>query len=142
MGLVRSALNHYTGIFSPSHILLEAPFSPDSGHADQLLFAQCKIAGTVLNLMSSPVPLEFDFSHGNSLVAMCEKQEDIDYLWESLGRDGQYERCGWLSDRFGVSWQVLPTVLPDLMTSPERAARVIQAFLPMQKFDIQKLLEA
>ena len=86
---------------------------------------------------------EFKFNEATSFVIPCENQQDIDYYWNKLTSDGGTEgNCGWLKDKFGVSWQVVPTVLPELMSHPEKGQRVVQAFLKMKKFDIEKLRNA
>lgn len=77
-----------------------------------------------------------------SFVVECDSQEEIDYYWEKLGEGGRYDMCGWLADKFGFSWQIVPKILPDLMSDPVKGERVIQAFLKMKKFDIKTLLEA
>jgi predicted 3-demethylubiquinone-9 3-methyltransferase (glyoxalase superfamily) len=88
----------------------------------------------------------FKFSEAISLQVMCESQEEVDYYWERLseGGDPQAQQCGWLKDRFGLSWQVVPTVLPKLLGDPdrERANRVMQAMLAMKKLDIAALKAA
>ncbi len=85
---------------------------------------------------------QYKFSPATSFVIECETQEEIDFYWEKLGSGGIYNQCGWLDDKFGVSWQIVPTILGKLMTDPEKAPRVMQAFLKMKKFDIEKLLNA
>jgi predicted 3-demethylubiquinone-9 3-methyltransferase (glyoxalase superfamily) len=77
-----------------------------------------------------------------SFVIECETQEEINHYWEKLGEGGRYDQCGWLNDKFGFSWQVIPSVLNHLMADPVRAPKVIAAFMKMSKFDIQTLLEA
>ncbi|SEQ98476.1 3-demethylubiquinone-9 3-methyltransferase [Pedobacter rhizosphaerae] len=77
-----------------------------------------------------------------SYVIECEDQAEIDHYWEKLGEGGRYDQCGWLSDKFGFSWQIVPKVLHQLMADQEKAPRVIEAFMKMQKFEIQKLLDA
>ena len=72
----------------------------------------------------------------------CENQEEVDYYWDKLTAGGEEVQCGWLKDRFGVSWQVVPSVLYELMSDPLRSERVVQTFLKMKKFDIEKLLKA
>jgi predicted 3-demethylubiquinone-9 3-methyltransferase (glyoxalase superfamily) len=140
---VKSAVTHYQSVFSNSKILLEAPYGADSQlPAGTLLFAQMKLSDFILNAMSSTLPHDFDFTPGVSFVIECEDQQQIDYYWEKLGKDGRYSMCGWLEDKFGVSWQVVPTILSKLMADPERSPRVIQAFLKMQKFEIDKLMHA
>lgn len=142
-GLVKAAIDHYASIFPISRILMESPFPPEAGMSENaLLFAQIKINGFILNAMSSWEDHTYTFSPGNSLVVECQNQEEIDHYWENLGRGGRYDRCGWLVDRFGVSWQIVPTILPALMQDPTRGPRVVEAFLKMQKFDIQTLLDA
>ena len=84
----------------------------------------------------------FKFSPANSYVITCDTQEEIDHYWEKLGNGGKYRMCGWLDDKFGVSWQVVPTVLGELMNNPEKSQKVTAAFMQMTKFDIQKLISA
>lgn len=143
MAKAQSALHTYMDAFPDSRLLMEMPFTPESGVAEgALMFAQVKLGTYILNLMSSTETHDFDFTAGNSLVVQCETQEEIDYYWEKLGAGGQYEPCGWLLDAYGVSWQVVPAVLGRLMADPDRAPRVIDAFLKMKKFDIGALMNA
>ena len=85
-------------------------------------------------------PLD-DFNHAISLVIRCETQAEIDRLWEGLGKGGEYEECGWLKDRYGVSWQITPSKLDDWMadTDTARAKRTAEAMLTMKKLDIAGL---
>lgn len=86
---------------------------------------------------------QFTFNEAVSFVVECETQEEIDDYWEKLTADGgQESQCGWLKDKFGVSWQIVPTILPRLLSDPERAPRVVAAFMKMKKFDIQALENA
>ena len=84
----------------------------------------------------------FKFSEAISLQVFCETQEEIDFYWDKLTEGGEEGQCGWLKDKFGLSWQVVPSVLPILMSDPARAGRVMNAFLQMKKFDLKKLLQA
>jgi predicted 3-demethylubiquinone-9 3-methyltransferase (glyoxalase superfamily) len=83
----------------------------------------------------------FTFSIGMSIMIKCETQAEIDHLWETLSEGGQKVQCGWLTDRFGVSWQIVPRILPEFLSDPDpgRAANVMQAMLKMTKLDIAKL---
>ena len=72
----------------------------------------------------------------------CETQQEIDYYWGKFAEGGEESRCGWVKDKFGVWWQVVPTILGKLMSDPTRAQKVMQAFMQMKKFDIKKLEEA
>jgi predicted 3-demethylubiquinone-9 3-methyltransferase (glyoxalase superfamily) len=86
----------------------------------------------------------FKFTEAISFFIDCESQEEVDELWEKLSEGGETSRCGWLKDKFGLSWQVIPSILGELLQDPdpERANRVMQAMLQMTKIDIAKLLHA
>ncbi|MEC5143612.1 VOC family protein [Chitinophaga sp. 212800010-3] len=86
---------------------------------------------------------QFQFNEACSFVIPCENQDEIDHYWHKLTADGGSEgQCGWCKDKFGFSWQVVPTRLNELMSDPQRAQRVVQAFLKMKKFDIAELENA
>ncbi len=82
----------------------------------------------------------FKFTEAISFQILCETQEEIDYYWDNLSKDGEEVQCGWLKDKFGISWQIVPTILGKLLKDPAKAERVTKAFLQMKKFDIEKLL--
>lgn len=84
----------------------------------------------------------FKFNEAVSFQIFCETQEEINYFWNNLTEDGQEGQCGWLKDKFGLSWQIVPAILPELMSDPARAGRVTNAFLQMKKLDIEKLKQA
>jgi predicted 3-demethylubiquinone-9 3-methyltransferase (glyoxalase superfamily) len=84
----------------------------------------------------------FKFNEAISLQIFCETQEEIDDYWSKLTDGGEEGQCGWLKDKFGLSWQIIPSVLPQLLSDPARAGRVTAAFLQMKKFDIEKLNQA
>lgn len=85
----------------------------------------------------------FKFNEAVSFVIRCKDQAEIDHYWYKLIADGGQEgSCGWCKDKFGLSWQVVPSVLDELMSNPEKGQRVVQAFLKMKKFDIKTLLNA
>jgi predicted 3-demethylubiquinone-9 3-methyltransferase (glyoxalase superfamily) len=84
----------------------------------------------------------YQFNESISLQVFCENQEEIDEYWGRLTDGGQAGQCGWLKDKFGLSWQIVPSVLSELLSDPARAGRVTQAFLKMTKFDIEKLIQA
>ena len=86
---------------------------------------------------------QYKFNEAVSLVVDCETQQEIDHYWKSLTADGGSEgNCGWLKDKFGVSWQVVPTVLKKLLSNPDKAQSVMQAYMKMKKFDIKTLENA
>jgi predicted 3-demethylubiquinone-9 3-methyltransferase (glyoxalase superfamily) len=86
---------------------------------------------------------QFSFNEAVSYVIPCKDQEEIDHYWYKLTADGGSEgQCGWCKDKFGLSWQIIPTVLGELMSNPEKGHRVMQAFMQMRKFDISALINA
>jgi predicted 3-demethylubiquinone-9 3-methyltransferase (glyoxalase superfamily) len=84
----------------------------------------------------------FKFTEAVSFTIPCETQEEIDYYWNSLTAGGEESMCGWLKDKFGLSWQVVPTILPKLLQDPAKKDSVMKAFMQMRKFDIEKLKNA
>ena len=86
----------------------------------------------------------FKFSPAISFFVRCATQREIDYFWEKLSASGEKQRCGWLKDKFGVSWQIVPPILGDLLNDEddEKSQRVMQAMLQMEKLDISKLRQA
>lgn len=86
----------------------------------------------------------FKFTEAISLVVSCETQEEVDEFWEKLSESGQKSRCGWLKDKYGLSWQIVPTVLGELMQDkdPEKSKRVMEAMLKMDKLDLKTLKQA
>jgi len=83
----------------------------------------------------------FKFNEAISFLVNCKTQEEVDYYWEKLSADSKAERCGWLKDKYGVSWQIVPRVLTELI-SKDKSGRVTQAMLTMKKIDIKKLEQA
>lgn len=128
-GKAQEAAEYYCSIFPNSQILNSTP-----------MVAVYKLNGNhFMNLNGGP---EFKFNEAMSLVISCKDQEEIDYYWEKLSYDGQEGKCGWLKDKYGVSWQIVPSILGELMSDPEKAPKAAYAFLQMKKFDIQRLLDA
>jgi predicted 3-demethylubiquinone-9 3-methyltransferase (glyoxalase superfamily) len=85
---------------------------------------------------------QFAFNDSISFVVNCDTQEEIDHYWEQLTKDGQENMCGWLKDKYGVSWQIVPTLLMELLNNAEKTEKIIATFMKMKKLDISKLLEA
>ncbi len=118
-----------------SRILKETP----SGNVE---IVTIELLGQEFTLMSAgPV---FKFTEAISFVVPCETQDEIDYYWEKLSADPKAEQCGWLKDKYGLSWQIVPTVLAEMQKDkdPHKVARVTEAFLKMKKFDIAELNRA
>ena len=85
---------------------------------------------------------QFKFNESVSFQIMCDTQEEIDHYWEKLTAGGEESECGWLKDKYGVSWQVVPKILLELIKDPARVERVTEVYMQMRKFDIEKLKEA
>ncbi len=109
-----------------------------------VMFADLQLMGAWFACMDSAGEHKFAFNEAISFLIPCETQAEIDYYWAKLSADPEAEQCGWLKDRYGLSWQVTPTAMGDMMAkgTPDQIARVTRAFLPMKKFDIAKLKEA
>jgi predicted 3-demethylubiquinone-9 3-methyltransferase (glyoxalase superfamily) len=136
------AANFYTSIFKNSKIENISRYGKEGFeiHGQKegtVLTVAFQINGqsfTALN--GGPV---FRFNEAISLQVFCETQEEIDYYWSNLTDGGQEGQCGWLKDKYGLSWQIIPSILPKLMSDPSRAGRVTKAFLQMKKFAIEIL---
>lgn len=143
-GRAEEAIQHYTSIFKNSGtdgiLRYEQNEQPDV--AGKVKHAMITLSGQKFMLMESAHAHKFAFNEGVSLTIHCNTQEEIDYYWEKLTESGMESRCGWLKDKFGVSWQVIPTILGKLMTDPDKAGKAAQAFMQMRKFDIEKIVQA
>lgn len=143
-GRAEDAINHYSSIFKDSKVDSLQRYgkneSPDvEGKVKQ---AEVLLSGQKFRFMESAHPHNFTFTEGVSLTVYCETQEEIDFYWEKLTEGGKESMCGWLKDKFGVSWQIVPTILSKLMSDPAKAGKAAQAFMQMRKFDIEKLVQA
>lgn len=142
-GKAQEAMQYYTSLFDRSKVEMAAKY--ESGQVDldaTIVHARFRLGDQLFMAMDSAVPQPFTFTEGISLVIDCETQEGVDHYWDKLTDGGEEGMCGWLKDRFGVSWQVVPTVLPKLLSEPVRSERVIQVFMKMRKFDIEGLVNA
>jgi predicted 3-demethylubiquinone-9 3-methyltransferase (glyoxalase superfamily) len=145
-GRAEEAIDSYCSVFKDGRrgITARYPKGMEPDKEGTLMFADFYALGTWLAAMDSARPHDFAFNEAISLIVPCENQEEIDYYWEKLSTDPKAEQCGWCKDKFGVSWQVWPTAIGEMMKkgTREQIDRVTQAFLPMKKFDIAKLKEA
>ena len=128
-GQAMEMAEHYCSIFKNSRIISQNPIVVNFEINDTHFMA----------LNGGPM---YKFSPANSYVISCETQEEIDHYWEKLGQGGTYNRCGWLDDKFGVSWQIVPKILGKLMSDKDKSAQVTQAMMEMTKFEIEKLINA
>jgi predicted 3-demethylubiquinone-9 3-methyltransferase (glyoxalase superfamily) len=129
-GQAKAAAEFYCSVFPNSKIISESP-----------IVVMWQLDGNLfMGLNGGP---QFKANEATSFVVNCDTQEEIDLYWKKLTTDGGEESmCGWCKDKFGFSWQIVPSVLPQLMSEPGRAQRVMNAFLKMRKFNIQAILEA
>jgi predicted 3-demethylubiquinone-9 3-methyltransferase (glyoxalase superfamily) len=118
------------------------PVDSPSGPAGSVKVVDFTLNGQPFMAMTAG-PLD-DFNHAVSFMIECEDQAEIDRLWEALGKGGKYEQCGWLRDRYGVSWQIVPKVWKQMMQDkdPVKAKRYAEAMMKMVKFDIAALQKA
>jgi predicted 3-demethylubiquinone-9 3-methyltransferase (glyoxalase superfamily) len=137
------AAKFYTSIFRDSKIGKVARYPEGSpGPAGKVMVVEFQIEGQdFIALNGGP---KFKFTEAISFSVTCESQEEVDYYWDRLVAGGTPSQCGWLKDKYGLSWQVVPTILGDLMAGGDaaRAQRVMQAMLKMVKIDIPQLLKA
>jgi predicted 3-demethylubiquinone-9 3-methyltransferase (glyoxalase superfamily) len=137
------AMNYYTSIFPNSRIGNVSRYGEGGpGPAGQVMIATFTLDGQeFMALNGGPM---YKFTEAISFYVNCESQAEVDELWEKLSAGGEIQMCGWLKDKFGLSWQIIPSALGQLMgdKDPIKASRVMQAMLQMQKIDIAKLKQA
>ena len=145
-GKAKEAVELYTSLFKDSHVNYSMLYEENEGPDRH---GTIKHTGFTLNgqefaAMDSAYDHKFNFNEAFSFVVHCDTQEEIDYFWNALSAVPEAEQCGWLKDRFGVSWQIIPTLMQEMMSqaTPEQMERITQAFLPMKKFDIETLKKA
>ena len=141
-GKAEEAVKFYTSVFDNSSADVLIHYPQEDANAGKLMFSEFKLNQHDIIAMDGPGDHDYTFNEAVSFVVNCDTQQEIDYYWNKFTEDGAESMCGWLKDKFGVSWQIVPTVLGELMTDPARAPRVIQAFMKMKKFDIETLLSA
>lgn len=139
-GMAEAALNHYRNIFTDSATDVLIHYPEGDPNAGKVMFSGFRLNEGCMVAMDGPGDHDYTFNEAVSLVVECDTQQEIDYYWEKLTEGGEESMCGWLKDKFGVSWQVVPKILAHLMTDPEKAPKAIAAFSQMRKFEIDKLL--
>ncbi len=139
------AANFYTSIFKNSHIgditrYGKEGFEEHKRPAGSVMTVEFTLNGQpYVGLNGGP---EFKFNEAISFQVFCETQNEIDNYWNKLTEGGEESVCGWLKDKFGVSWQIVPSILPELLKDSKTAGPVTEGFMKMKKFDIEKLTEA
>lgn len=146
-GQAEAAAAFYTSIFQYSRIVRTSHYT-DAGceiHGQRpgsVMTVVFEIAGQSFTALNGGP--HFKFNEAVSFQVNCDTQEEIDYFWTKLAQGGQEVQCGWLKDRFGLSWQIVPSIMPELFTDadPKKSSRVMQAMLGMKKLDIAELKRA
>lgn len=137
------AMNHYTSIFKNSKIVGVSRYG-DAGPGPKgtVITGTFEIEGQQFYVLNGGP--QFKFTEAISLFVNCETQDEVDELWAKLSEGGEESRCGWLKDKFGLSWQIVPAILGKLLNSPnkEKSKRAMQAMMQMGKLDIVALQKA
>jgi predicted 3-demethylubiquinone-9 3-methyltransferase (glyoxalase superfamily) len=144
-GRAEEAIDFYTSVFREAGRGIVARYGAmEPDREGTIMFADFMLENQWFAAMDSARAHDFGFNEAISLLVRCETQAEIDYYWGKLSAVAEAEQCGWLKDRFGVSWQVAPAGLDRMMSegSPQQIASVTQAFLPMKKFDLAELQRA
>lgn len=142
-GKAQNAIDFYSAIFDRSNTISISQY--EKGEHDiegYIKYSQFELNGEPFGAMDSSGPHAFVFNEGVSFIVTLDSQEEIDHYWDKLVVNGQPGRCGWLKDQFGISWQIVPSILGKLMTDPIKAPKATYAFLQMSKFNIEALVNA
>ncbi len=142
-----AAANFYTSVFKNSRIKQVSRYGK-AGHdihskeSGSVMVVEFEIEGQTFTALNGGP--QFKFNEAVSFQVMCDTQDEIDYFWDRLCRGGEEGRCGWLKDKYGLSWQVVPSVLPELLTDAAgaRLDRMIDAIMKMKKFDLEAVKQA
>ena len=142
-GKAEEAMNFYISIFKNSKVVSVTRYGETGpGPKGTVMTAKFELNGQeFIALNGGP---QFTFTEAISFVVNCETQQEVDELWEKLSEGGEKSRCGWLKDRYGLSWQVVPTALVEMLQDKDakKSNRVMQAMLQMDKIDIRSLRQA
>jgi predicted 3-demethylubiquinone-9 3-methyltransferase (glyoxalase superfamily) len=137
------AMQHYVSIFKNSKPLGVTRWGDAGpGPKGSVMIASFELEGQRFTALNGGP--HFKFTEAVSFVVNCQTQEEVDHFWDKLGEGGQIQQCGWLKDKFGLSWQIVPTVLLEMIDDPdpEKSRRVTEAMLQMTKIDIAQLRQA
>lgn len=145
-GKAEEATDFYLSVFKDAKRGMIAKYPTDMGPNKEgtVMFTDFQLEGQWFAAMDGGGTHDFTFNEGISLIVKCDSQEEIDHFWEKLSAHPESEECGWLKDKYGVSWQITPTRMDEMMKegTPEQVERVTKAFLQMKKFDIEALERA
>jgi predicted 3-demethylubiquinone-9 3-methyltransferase (glyoxalase superfamily) len=142
-GKAEEAMKFYQSVFTNSKqgLIARYPAGREPDKEGTIMFTDFKLEDVWLAAMDSAHKHAFGFNEAVSLIVRCANQQEIDYYWEKLSADPKAEQCGWLKDKFGISWQITPIEMDEMMSrgTPEQVARLTESFLKMKKFDLAEL---
>lgn len=145
-GHAEEAMNYYAGVFKNSEIRRLSRYGEGfpPNKPEMVNFAEFILEGQTFSIMDSAYDHKFQLNEAVSLIVECDDQEEIDYYFDTLSKVEEAEQCGWLKDKYGVSWQIAPRIMNDLMNDPDEkaVARVTRAFLKMKKFNLEEIIKA
>ena len=143
-GKAEEAMQLYTSLFPQSFIKDVSRYEKGEGDVEGTVkHGRFTLCGQLFVAMDSSAAHAFSFDEGMSIAVNCDTQEEIDHYWDGLTANGGMESmCGWLKDKYGVSWQIVPSMLGSLMSDPQKGQRVMQALMKMKKLDIAALTNA
>ena len=144
-GKAEEAMHFYMSLFPDSKITMISRYAKGDRDVEGTInHAEFTLAGQEFMCMDSSLEHMFGFSEAISLLVNCKTQGEIDYLWQKLTDGGEESQCGWLKDKYGVSWQITPDIISQMMLDPdaEKSERMMEALLPMKKIDIEALKRA
>ncbi|WP_342548081.1 VOC family protein [Paenibacillus sp. FSL P2-0089] len=145
-GKAEEAMSFYLSVFKDSRqgLLTRYPAGSAPDQEGTIMFADFMLENLWFTVMDSAHNHQFSFNEAVSFMVSCDSQEEIDYYWDKLSAVPEAEQCGWLKDAFGISWQIIPAEMNEMMKkgTPEQLARVTKAFLQMKKFELAELRKA
>lgn len=138
---IEEAVNFYVSVFKNSKIHQITHYAEDAGEfAGKILTMTFQLDGQ--DFMALNGGSQFPFTEAISLMVNCKDQQELDEMWDALSDGGEKVECGWLKDKYGLSWQIVPAILGELMDDPAKRDKVMAQVMTMQKLDIAKLQEA
>lgn len=139
-GRASEAIHLYSGIFEHASTQMMVKYPEGDFNEGKVMYSEIRLNNSEIVLMDGPGDHNYQFNEGVSLVVECETQAEVDHYWNKLTEGGVESMCGWLKDKFGISWQIVPKILMELMADPEKASLAFERFKNMRKLIIDKLV--
>jgi predicted 3-demethylubiquinone-9 3-methyltransferase (glyoxalase superfamily) len=141
-GKAEEAMKFYTSVFENSAVDVIIPYPNEDENAGKVMYGEFKLDQYQIAAMDGPGEHHFTFNEGVSLVVPCDSQKEIDFFWNKLTQGGEESMCGWLKDKYGISWQIVPSNIGKLMSDPQKSQRVMPEILKMKKINMEVLENA